>query len=311
MKAKTRLDEDIVARQALQSPISTAATTPKVPKCYPFLLKLVEMKNLFAGEKKLHGVLAHISKTMVSTRRSGDRVIFFAGRKYSLRCELRTVSKFASVGEAFKTMPYKEFVPQFDNANTALQYYCHLSNKGSILGDLSTTFVQTWDEEVAHNPSMMFFVWSVRVISACLPPQTPPVKQGKFTAVVSDEDEEVVDFSSARATSTPNSTRRGDVVQCLVDQVSRLEAANGAMERKFEKLVAAFDKDMAELKKKTVAPKAPSPPKPTQAQLATVAAQVASSKELEDMMVPLVRDIVTKMIEKNLKVIFALVIVSY
>ena len=90
-----------------------------------------------------------------------------------------------------------------------------------------------------------------------------------------------------------------------------MEAANGAMERKFEKLVAAFDKDIAELKKKPVAPKAPSPPKPTQAQLATVAAQVASSKELEDMMVPLVRGIVTKMIEKNLKVIFALVIVSY
>ena len=131
--------------------------------------------------------------------------------------------------------------------------------------------------------------------------------------MASDEDEEVVDFSSARATSTPNSTRRagGDVVQCFVDQVSRLEAANGAMERKIEKLVAAFDKDMAELKKKTVAPKAPSPPKTTQAQLASVAAQVASSKELEDMMVPLVRDIVTKMIEKNLKVIFAPVIVSY
>ena len=252
MKAKTRLDEDIVALQALQSPISTAATTPKVPKCYPFLLKLVEMKNLFAGEKKLHGVLAHISKTMVSTRRSGDRVIFFAGRKYSLRCELRTVSKFASVGEAFKTMPYKEFVPQFDNANTALQYYCHLSNKGSILGDLSTPFVQTWDEEVAHNPNVMFYVWSVRVISACLPPQTPPLKQGRFASVVSDEEEEGIDFSSARANTTPNSTRRagGDVVQCLVDQVSRLEAANGAMERKFEKLVATYEKDIAELKKK-------------------------------------------------------------
>ena len=127
--------------------------------------------------------------------------------------------------------------------------------------------------------------------------------------MASDEDEEVVDFSSARATSTPNSTRRagGDVV--LVDQVSRLEVANGAMERKFETLVAAYDKDIAELKKKPVAPKAPSSPRPTQAKLATVTAQIASSKELEDMVVPLVRDIVTKMIEKNLKVIFALVIV--
>ena len=131
--------------------------------------------------------------------------------------------------------------------------------------------------------------------------------------MVSDEEEEGIDFSSARANTTPNSTRRagGDVVQCLVDQVSRLEAANGAMERKFEKLVASFEKDIAELKKKPVAPKAPSPPKATQAQLASVALQVASSKEFEDMMAPLVRDIVTKMTEKNMKVIFAFVVVSY
>ena len=235
--------------QALHAPAVVAVTNK--PKVYPFLLKLVEMRNMLSGRKKFHGVISCVDRRIVSSRRAGDLVLFFAGRNYSLQCELTSVSVFASVGLAFAALPFRDFVPQFESAETALQYYCSLSQKGMPLDRLTTAAVLSWDEAIVSDPKIMFFVWSVRTLQAHLPTQRHPLKipkKNKFT-LESSSDDEIDEPGTAEIRSAPVS---GDVLQCLVDQVSKSDAGMSDMERKFEKLdtkFTALEKDIVLMKK--------------------------------------------------------------
>ena len=279
------------------------------------------MESLASGQKILHGVIAPIDRRIVSERRVGDRVIFFAGRKYSLRCELASVRVFASVGRAFAELPFRDFVPQFDNVTKALQYYCLLSQKGVTLDGLTPAVVRSWDGAVASNPNVMFFVWSVCVIQACLPTQTPPQKtpptRKKFSVTLSSEEDEPEvepEVTSTRtrlhlaevfesgpepdvaSTRTRRSPLGGDVLQCLVDRVSGLDAGSGALDRKMEKLgerVTTLEKDAAASRKTAKSP--PGAMKPTAAQMTSLAENITASKECEAMLEPLVSAIVRRM----------------
>ena len=152
----------------------------------------------------------------------------------------------------------------------------------------------------------------MRILQAHLPTQSPPLKVPKKSKLTLDfsSDEEIDEPGIADVAVTRGANRRapvsGDVLQCLVDQVSKLDAGMGGMERKCEKLdtkCTALEKDVVLLKKSPKSPAAPVTPKATAAQLPTIAEHVAASKDFGDLLEPLIAGIVKKITEKLVKVL--------
>lgn len=229
-------------KEALDAEILMMQTAPS-KKVYCHLLKLVEMKNLASGSKKLHGVLAHQGTKRVCDRKVGDIILFISGRYNSLRCELTSVQVFANVGGAFEGLSFKDFVPQFSTKKGALQYYCHLSSNASHLEALTPEYVESWDSSVGNNPSLMFYVWSFVVLASHFDDRQ--ITKPRLDLEDDEEEETVTRASKSRRTSTEAS-------MLLDDNIGRLTTANSVLERRLEKLesrLTSTEKELKELKK--------------------------------------------------------------
>ena len=256
LKWKVDIDAEIMAMQSL---------APVVPaKVYPFLMKLLELQNLKSGVKKCHGVIAHDNKKLVQQRRVGDWVVFFCGKLAKVRCRLESICIFSSVGAAFKEIPFQNFVPQYSDVDSALQYYCHLSTN-TEMRFLAKEDVSKWDQEVGRDPQTNFYVWFTRIMDHDDPPQIPVFEEEDSDGFTPRRNSDYkrgspVESDESLKSVSENKRKHQSEVESLRKKITSLQDD-----------LSGVRSELADLKKKINA-KSPTTKKPTKKELAAAAA---------------------------------------